>query len=475
MKAILNYFWLFILIIKILHIYSLKFTTHKIHLNENKNLLSKRIRSLLNTNNTNNDNYIPLLVEKEGLYTFDLNIGNPSQQFSLILDTASSFLWINSDNCLGCKSEKRFIPSLSNSFVEKQEIININYISGKIFGNICTDNIEFYFNNSLIPNFSFILVNETNIDYDFEGIFGLSKSILDIQNLEYSTLYQIDIRKILNKNVFLLDFSKNNFYMGEIPSYLNEYNSYSCENLRKNKLDNYYWNCLFEKLEANNNQIVSSDSSNYNNILFNSGTNCLIFPTNYISSFTNIISNNKLLSNCSCLIKLEDEENNIYSLICNNNISSIINGTNKDYKNIFYNKEFISFYLEKNNKIAFMLSDLYNKDEECFKIYFTNTPNNAIILGIPFFEKYPILFDKDNNKIIIYDGIKKKKAQANKTNLYIKIAIIILISLAAIIIIILIYRIIRNKNNNKNVSSQIEQSFSNSRYSQLSPDNSAKN
>jgi hypothetical protein len=42
---------------------------------------------------------------------------------------------------------------------------------------------EFNFTNSNIKNFNFILINETNINYKFDGIFGLSKGAIDIQNL----------------------------------------------------------------------------------------------------------------------------------------------------------------------------------------------------------------------------------------------------------------------------------------------------
>ena len=449
MKVFIIYYYISIIfIINIFHSYSLKFTIHQIHSNKN-------IRSLINENNNNNSNnfgHTPLSSSKEGLYTINLNIGNPNQHFNVLLDIVTPFLWVNNDNCKECKSENKFIPSSSSSFAKSSDIIKINYFSGEISGNICNDDIGFDFNHSLISKFNFILINETYLNYEFDGIFGLSKGVSDIKTLEYSTMYQIQRNKILEKNIFLLEFPKNNFYMGEIPSYLNEYNSYSCKNMKNNKFDSYYWNCIYENIKFNNNnQLIPTNSSINNYIIFNTGTNCLIFPTNYISKFKDIILSNKLLENNNCSIKINQDRNNLYELICNNNIDD---ENNEEYQNIYNNEEFISIYLNKEKKIFFKLNELYNKEDKNFKIYFMDTPNNAIILGTPFFEKYTILLDKDNNNIIIYDGIKKED---KKKILPIVISIIFII-IIVIFIILLIYKIIKRK---RQISSnQIEKHFS---------------
>ena len=313
-------------ILNIFHAESLKLTINKIH---NKNLLTRIFRPFLNENKTTINTYsdIPVLLSKEGLYSITIKIGYPNQQFSLLLDTGSPYLWVNDVNCKGCKSENKFISSLSNTFNQSIERIKLNYLSGEISGNICTDYIEFNSTDSKIPNFNFILINETNINYEFEGFFGLSKGSIDIQNLPYSTIYQMHAKKFIKQNIFLFDFPKNNFYIGEIPSFLkkDKYNSFSFKNLKKNKYDGHYWHCLFEKLIFNNNkQIINTNSSKYNYIFFDSGINCLILPLNYTYTFENIISNNKLLKNSECFI--ENEKNKIYSLNCKNNINNLVNG-----------------------------------------------------------------------------------------------------------------------------------------------------
>ena len=455
MNVLLYYILILAFIINISLTYSLRLTTHK---NHNNNLLRKIFRSLLSENNStiNNHGEIPVFSSKEGLYTITLNIGNPSQPFSLLLDTGSPYLWINDENCLGCKSQNKFVSSESNTFNQSSDIIKINYLSGEITGNICTDLIEFNSTNSKIQNFNFILVNETNIDYEFEGIFGLSKGAIDVQNLLYSTIYQLRENNFLKKNIFLFDIPRNNIYIGEIPSNINQDDSFSFKNLKENKYDGHYWHCIFEKLQFNNNkQLISTNSTKYNYIFFDSGINGLIFPLNYTYIFENIISNNNLLKNSECFIKSENEKKKIYSLNCKNNINDLINGENKEYKKINNDEKFINFYLGKDKYISLKLNEIFNKDENCFKIYFTKTPNNAIILGIPFFEKYTILFDKDNNEIVIYDVIKKEK---DKKNNYIIIISAIFGLIILILIIFLICKIIvkrKDQINNEKVEKNI--------------------
>ena len=142
-----------------------------------------------------------------------------------------------------------------------------------------------------------------------------------------------------------------------------------------------------------------------------------------------------------------------------------MNGENKE--TTYNNEEFISIYISNDKKLSFKLSDLYHENDKSFKIYFTLTPNNAIFLGIPFFEKYIILLDKDNDKIIIYDEVEE-----NNNNSLIKgiLKLIIIIILLAIIILIC-FIIIRKRR--KFDSSQIEKKFSN--FGELYPENSAIN
>ena len=68
-------------------------------------------------------------------------------------------------------------------------------------------------------------------------------------------------------------------------------------------------------------------------------------------------------------------------------------------------------------------------------------------MGVPFFEKYSILFDKDNNEVVIYDVIKKEKDNRNKFLIF---CTYIFSPIILILLFFLVYKIIRKRGNKIN-------------------------
>ena len=414
----------------------MKFQTHKIQ--STFNLNSKESFNLRNLNKENPNNKINLNFTKDNLYFFDIKIGNQSQTFSVLLDTCSNYFWVNSDNCPGCKSKRKFISDDSKTYNSTNKLININYISGTLKGEISSDIVKLN-NNINISDFNFILINESNINFELDGIFGLSKNIKDINNIELSPIYQLFENNFFEKNIFILDFPNNNFFIGEMPSYLNLYHNTSCERKSIYGLNNYYWKCISKKIKTHNICFKSEE----NNIIFNSGINSVVFSLNYIEFFKNIISYSKLLTNAKCQISKTQESDLIYTLFCEN-FENLINKENNEFAKL-YKEEFISIYLDDNkNSISFKLEDLYDKMNKNFKLYFIEIPDNTITLGIPLFEKYSIMFNKDKEEIILFDNKKEiSYNESDNINVYSKIAIIIVV--VSIILIIIYYIYYRKK------------------------------
>ena len=166
----------------------------------NTNHLNFNLKSNNNHNSEislseNKENSIILKSTRDNLYYFDIEIGTPGQIFSVLIDTGSNYFWINSEKCFGCKSQKKFDKDKSNTYNDINKQIKINYISGNLSGIISTDIIKFT-NNKNISDFNFILINESNINFELDGIFGLSKNPKDIYNSKYSPLNQIYKNKI---------------------------------------------------------------------------------------------------------------------------------------------------------------------------------------------------------------------------------------------------------------------------------------
>ena len=177
----------------------LKFDSLNFKFHPNQTLL----RSLIN---------LPIQQSELSLPLININIGEPNQKFSLVLDSGSSHMWVYDSNCNSCKAKNKFIKSDSKSFILSEENIKINFISGNIKGNLCKDSL--YFSQDVnISSFYFLLVNESNIDFYIDGILGLSKGSF---NNKYSFLNQLKTRKIIKNNLLLYDLINKSLYIGEI-------------------------------------------------------------------------------------------------------------------------------------------------------------------------------------------------------------------------------------------------------------------
>ena len=405
------FFIFLIYVIDISCIYAFKLKNHTKHLNFN-------LKSNINHNSEllyskNKENSIKLKSTKDNLYYFDIEMGTPSQIFSALIDTGSNFFWINSEKCVGCNSQKKFDKDKTNTFNNVNKPIKINYISGNLSGIISTDIIKFT-NNKNISDFIFILINESNINFELDGIFGLSKNPKDIYNSKFSPLNQIYKNKNFNNYIFTLDFPNKKLYIGENPSYLDSYRNISCKRKSIFNLNDYYWKCVSKNIKIGN-SFIKDNINDYihkeNNIIFDSGINSVVFSSNYIPLFNNIISNNKPFTNAKCQIKSSEEKANIFYIFCED-INNLIGKENAIYIKLF-KEDFISISLDNiKDSISLNFENLFDKDMKSFKLYFIDIPDNSIILGIPFFERYIISLNKDTDEIIIYN--------TNEKNLYIE-------------------------------------------------------
>ena len=369
---------------------------------------SHLIRSLIN---------LPIQQSELGLYLINITIGEPTQEFSLILDSGSSYIWVNDNNCNACKSKNKFISSKSNTFAKSKENINMNFISGNIKGNLCRD--YFYFNSNINTSFYFLLVYESNIGFEIDGIIGLSKGSY---NKKYSFLNQLKDKKIMKHNILLYDLYNKSFYIDEIPQIYLEQKSVSCKN-KEDKTN--FWKCDVNYLKVDD-VVIRLESE----IIFDSGTNGIVFPIKYKDYFENVIKNNQILQKGGCELKYFDNER-IYQIICEQSLENIdLNGT----------ENFLEFYFDKGQKNFFSikLTDLFNENDKSFYLYIFER-KSEILLGSPFFEKYPVLFNMDDNIINIFGvGNDLYKYKINYEYKIGNIQIVIIIVIFILIILILV-------------------------------------
>ena len=364
------------------NIISLKLNVNKKFVNSHRLL---KYVSLINKSSYNNYSErtlinLPIQQSELGLYVVNINIGDPKQDFALILDSGSSIIWVYDDICNSCKSKNKFVSSKSKTIQKLKENINLNYISGNIKGNLCQDYLNF--NNVNIPSFYFLLVYESNIEFEIDGILGVSKGSF---NKKYSFLNQLKEKKIIKNNILLYDLFNKSFYIGEIPEIYLEQKSISCKN--KDYKSNF-WKCDINHIKIDNIPIIIESE-----IIFDSGTNGMIFPIKYKEIFQNIIKNNPIFKKGKCELEYFSKEK-FYQIICNNTL---------EYKNKNNSVNFLEIYLDKgdNNSVRLQLSDLLDEDEKTFYLFFLER-KKEILLGSQFFEKYPVLFNLDDNRVVIF-------------------------------------------------------------------------
>ena len=434
-QNIIIYFSLFNVII------SFKLNVNKNYVNGKQLLIFNNLynKHLSNRNSLRTLINLPLQKEKINLYTININLGNPKQEFSLILDSGSSYIWTYDISCDSCLSNNKYIPDESKTFHRSKGTIKLNYISGKIKGNVCQDTLNI--NQKInFSSFYFLLVYESNIDFELDGIIGLSKGSF---NEKYSFLNQLKEKKIIKNNILLFDLFNKSFYIDEIPQLYMEQKSISCKDIdNKSNL----WKCKLNYIKIDNIPITMETEA-----IFDSGTNGIIFPIKYKDFFQNIIKNNPIFQKNKCEFQYF-ENDNVYELVCIHEIK---------YSKINNSEYFLEFHLDKgkNNFFGIKLTDLFREDNKTFYLFFLKR-KKEIVLGAPFFEKYPVLFNLEENLINIF-GVGSNLYKYNRKINYkietIQIIVIIIIGLLIFLILVRIHCFYRRRNSQNELEFRISE------------------
>ena len=419
----------------------------KLNVNKNNNnfnaIHSLKIRHLLQNDSTNNTYYnnlssvnLNLFKSDIGLYSIDIYIGEPKQKFSVVIDSGSSILWVYNKKCSKCKSKNKFESEISKTFTNKKEKMDLSYVSGRMEGFLCQDNM--FFNQKFkMPLFYFLLIFDSNLDFEIDGIIGLSKGTFDRK--KFSFLKQLYEQKLVKENFLLYDLFNKLFYIGEVPSYLENETKITCVDD-----DDFstFWKCEINLVKINNVPISLN-----NKIIFDSGTNGIVFPMRYLNIFENIISNDLFLKINKCSFILT-EDYNIYKFTCNKTID-FKNIENLKFPNFTIN--FLELFLEtkksdgntnkennSSNSFNFRISDLIEEDGMSFSLYVFDR-KDEILLGSPFFERYPIMFNKDKKLVTIF-GKGNNLYQLNRPKSRMKIILIITLVVILILFILILIR-----------------------------------
>jgi len=108
-------------------------------------------------------------------YLGPVTIGTPAQDFTVVYDTGSSNLWVESSTCSGngCNAPQKFDTSASSTYKTSGQSLSIQYGSGSINGVEATDTVSFA--NVTVTNQGVGVVNDaTGMNGPMDGILGLA-------------------------------------------------------------------------------------------------------------------------------------------------------------------------------------------------------------------------------------------------------------------------------------------------------------
>jgi len=108
-------------------------------------------------------------------YLGPVSIGSPAQDFTVVYDTGSSNLWVESSSCSGngCNAPQKFDTGASSTYKNTGEALSVQYGSGSISGTEATDTVTFA--NLTVQNQGVgVITSATGMSGPMDGILGLA-------------------------------------------------------------------------------------------------------------------------------------------------------------------------------------------------------------------------------------------------------------------------------------------------------------
>ena len=338
------------------------------------------------------------LINTNLLFIGNIRIGSNKQQFNLILDTGSIILWVaQKGSSDAVPINNHYDPWASNTCKNTNIPFEQAYITGKCSGTYYSDNVN-YVNNRDFLMFFGVATRTEFPETGGDGIIGLGHYYLD-ENLSFI--------KMLNKGgatsstMFSFKFGNDinvgtngKLYIGKHDDF-NKNNVVTCPLIKQGDLA-LYWTCEVNSfgLKNSGNEIRSNRKFG---LVFDTGTNVMILPLEYLVDLQNQI--NKF--NC---FFIGSQDQTSYQIAC---------PMFSDWPDLSF--EINGHYLTVPKHYFFYQAGQYVYSRVIFQ------QTNFYILGTPFFFTFHTLFDKDSETLYFYPEnsqyvVKKNYLDLKETN-----------------------------------------------------------
>jgi len=145
-----------------------------------------------------------------------LQIGTPPQDFEMLFDTGSSWMWVADKTCTSCSSNHTFDSTLSSTYINETKHRELQYGKGYCAGFISTDDVLIGDPPLKAAGQPFILVNESadNEGFKADGIMVTPTQGLGFKSLsdDYATVMDTLLATgVISQRVFSVFLTDNGF------------------------------------------------------------------------------------------------------------------------------------------------------------------------------------------------------------------------------------------------------------------------
>jgi saccharopepsin len=314
------------------------------------------------------------------LYTANIEIGSPGQEFKVQLDTGSAVLWVPDQsisdsvpNSFDCSSSSTCVPDTS----DEEEM---DYGKGSIQGYRASDQLNL--GGIIIPQFNMLLANsisQMQMD-EMDGILGLA---LGRSEASYPTVLE------RLKESGLISVGTFSMYLGDSPSTLGGHTGeiifggydpqYAESEFQfvqiKSSSGTLFWSADLAGISLGNNTQNISGLGSQPTAVFDSGTSLLVFP----QAFTDNLVSEANTQGASCSF---DPSSNFYLCDCSaaNNLPSLI---------IYFNDGVFEIPTS---------SYILSQGDSCY-LAIQALDNAPLILGDVFLKNYYAIYTADNSTV----------------------------------------------------------------------------
>ena len=413
-------------------------------------------------------------INNKNYYTIPLQIGTPSEEYNVQVDTSTSTSWIPSIRCENCVlAEKFYKEGLSKTSSPTNSMIKLEDEDGNVEGYEISDNV--ILGKYKLKQYNFIQVIKVADDFrdHYDGKLGLGfKSHLD--NIEFNFLEKLKKNNLIKKKIFSINTindKRGMLLIGDTPG--KEYNSFCNVTTDIDDVDDMYkesWIChlshigVFETNKGISNKLKNYDELKSNNLVnFDSAYDFIAVPISEKDKIDKLLEK----ANLQCTTTKKSEKEVIKDESLRNRIreEEITINCRTTYDELLEKELALSFVLQ--GYVYTLPLDLLFvpgiKSGEMEMLVKIIDDNDAIwTFGYPFMNQYLMIFNMEESHV----GIKKLKKTVfpiisvkeewEKWNLkdssssVFKIIGIIVLILVVLAVLFLAYRAIRKKSLDSN-------------------------